>query len=385
MSDSVAKHTPAAIPMVDLEAEVEALWSELSPAVEAVLRSARFIGGPEVEGFERELAAWLGVPAVVSCNSGTDALLIALQALGVGPGDEVITTPFTFVATGAAILRAGATPVFVDIDESFNFALDQVERAITAQTRAILPVHLFGRPVDMTRVAALAKAHGLLVIEDAAQALSARWRGEQVGTIGDAGCFSFFPSKNLGAYGDGGALVLREPEALARARMLRAHGARRKYHNEILGMNSRLDAIQAAILRVKLPHLAAATAERRAAARRYTQLISAHERLASVSTPPLGDAPDSAWTHSFHQYTIRVPAGRRAGVRELLGQREIASMIYYPKPLPAMPLFGAHELAAWPVTSAAAAEVLSLPIWPGITEAQQRRVVSGLADGLGAR
>jgi dTDP-4-amino-4,6-dideoxygalactose transaminase len=244
------------IPVYDPLPEVEALWEELQAAALRVLRSGRYILGPEVEAFEEEVAAYLGVKHAIGANSGTDALVIALRALGVGPGDEVITTPFTFFATAEAISLVGATPVFVDIDpRTFNINPDLIPSAITPRTKAILPVHLYGLPAEMDPILEIARSHGLKVLEDCAQAFGATYKGKKVGTLGDAGAFSFFPTKNLGGFGDGGLIATNSDEVAERARMLRAHGSRRKYYNEAIGYNSRLDALQAALLRVKLPRV----------------------------------------------------------------------------------------------------------------------------------
>ncbi|MCA1791858.1 MAG: DegT/DnrJ/EryC1/StrS family aminotransferase, partial [Thioalkalivibrio sp.] len=258
------------IPVLNLTPEIEELWDELNDAFQRVLRSGQFILGPEVEAFETEVADYLGVKHAIGVNSGTDALVIGLRALGIGPGDEVITTPFTFFATGESIANVGATPVFVDIDEnSFNIDPSLIEDAITPRTKAILPVHLFGRPCDMDAVMGIAERHGLEVVEDAAQSFGARLGGQQSGTFGRVGAFSFFPSKNLGAFGDAGLLATDDDEVAESARMLRAHGSRTKYHNETLGYNSRLDSLQAAFLRVKLPRVDAWNERRRDVAATY--------------------------------------------------------------------------------------------------------------------
>src|SRR5262252_2646457 len=255
---------------LDLKAQFAAIREEVMAAVARVMESQHFILGPEVARFEGEIAAKLGAKHAVGCASGTDALILALLASGIGPGDEVITTPFSFVATAGSVAYLGAKPVFVDIDPgSFNIAPEKIEEAVTSRTRAIMPVHLFGLPAELSPIVAVAKAKGLLVIEDAAQAVGARYRGRYVGTIGDFGCFSFFPSKNLGAAGDGGLATTRDSKLAERLRLLRVHGSSKKYHHEILGTNSRLDALQAAILRVKMRHLEQWTSARQARAQRY--------------------------------------------------------------------------------------------------------------------
>lgn len=362
------------IPILDLAPDIDALWPELTAAFERVMRSGQFIGGPEVEAFEREAAAWLGAKHAVGLNSGTDALVIALRALGIGPGDEVITTPFSFFATAEAISNVGATPVFVDADEAtMNLDVRRIAEAVTARTKAVMPVHLFGRPVDMD---ALRDAvGGLAVVEDCAQSFGASWRGQPTGTFGAAGCFSFFPSKNLGAFGDAGMLVTDDDAMADAARMLRAHGSRTKYRNEALGYNSRLDALHAALLRVKLPHVSAANAGRRAAAERYTALL---EDASGVIVPEIVDG------HVFHQYTVRILDGRRDAVQAALAQDGIGTMVYYPIPQDRLPVYEGRmdNPPRFPVSERLAAEVLSLPIWPTIDEATQAEVADALRGAL---
>ncbi len=359
----------ARIPILDLTPEVEALWDELMAAITRVLRSGQFILGPEVEAFEREVAEYLGVKHAIGLNSGTDALVIGLRALGIGPGDEVITTPFTFFATAEAISLAGATPVFVDIDpRTFNINPELIPPAITPRTKAILPVHLYGRPAEMDALLAIAEEHGLKVLEDCAQAFGATYRGKKVGTWGHAGAFSFFPSKNLGAYGDGGLLATNDDEVAELARMLRAHGSRRKYYNETVGYNSRLDALQAAILRVKLPHVDRWNAERRKVAERYNQLLA--------GTPGLV-LPEVSEGHVFHQYTVRVLEGQRDRVKQALAEAGIGTMVYYPVPLHRLPVYGYSE-GVFPEAERAATEVLSLPMGPFVGVKEQERVAQHL-------
>ncbi len=346
------------IPVYDPLPEVEFLWPELEKAFRRVMRSGQYILGSEVEAFEREVAAYLGAKHAIGVNSGTDALVIALRALGVGPGDEVITTPFTFFATAEAISLVGATPVFVDIDpRTFNINPDLIAPAITPRTKAILPVHLYGLPAEMDPILEIAQAHGLKVLEDCAQAFGATYGGRKVGTLGDAGAFSFFPTKNLGGYGDGGLIVTNDDEVAGRARMLRAHGSRRKYFNEVVGYNSRLDALQAAFLRVKLRHLDAFNTRRREMAVRYNILL---EKVPGLTLPPLTEG------HVFHQYTVRVLKGRDQ-VAEELGKRGIGAMIYYPLPLHRLPVYGYPE-GTFPEAERAAQEALSLPMFPFINE-----------------
>ena len=347
-------HSMKAIPVYDPLPEVEALWPELEEAFRRVMHSGQYILGPEVEAFEQEVAAYLGVKYAIGVNSGTDALVIALRALGVGPGDEVITTPFTFFATAEAISAVGATPVFVDIDpKTFNINPDLIAPAITPRTKAILPVHLYGLPADMDTILEIARSHGLKVLEDCAQAFGATYKGRKVGTLGDAGAFSFFPTKNLGGYGDGGPIATNSDEVAEMARMLRAHGSRRKYHNEMVGYNSRLDALQAAFLRVKLKHVDAFNARRREVAARYNDLL---QGVPGLVLPPLTEG------HVFHQYTVRIPVGRDQ-VAEELASKGIGTMVYYPVPLHRLPVYGYPE-GTFPEAERASREVLSLPMGP---------------------
>ncbi|MGQ9897304.1 MAG: DegT/DnrJ/EryC1/StrS family aminotransferase [Acidobacteriota bacterium] len=378
------------VPILDLQPQYHALRPALQAAFERVCRSQQFILSEEVAAFECEVANYLGVAQAVGVNSGTDALVIALRTLDIGPGDEVITTPFSFFATAEAISLVGATPVFADIEaESFNLDPRAVTAHLTSRTRAILPVHLFGRPAAMGALLELAERHGLAVIEDAAQAFGAQYlppcvgcdsrqdcqpgtqkrlHGSYVGTLGTIGTFSFYPSKNLGAYGDGGLMVTNDAQLAERARKLRSHGSLVPYQNEMLGYNSRLDALQAAILRVKLPHVADWNAARRRLAARYTA------RLA-----PLPDVvvPTVTPGHVFHQYTVRLPRQRRDTIRQMLQSQGIGTMVYYPTPIHQLPVY-AGQFAPQPVSEAAAAEVLSLPIWPEMTDATWTRVVQSL-------
>lgn len=363
------------IPVLDLRPEIDSLWEELTSAIEGVLRSGQFIMGPNVKAFEEEAAAYLGVRHAVGVNSGTDALVIALQAAGVGEGDEVITTPFTFFATAEGVSRLGATPVFVDIDPlTFNIDPGLIEAAVTPRTKAILPVHLYGQAADMDPIMEVAKKYGLKVIEDTAQAFGGEYKGKKLGTIGDAGCFSFFPSKNLGAFGDGGLIATDDDEIAERARMLRVHGAKKKYYNEVIGYNSRLDALQAAILRVKLPYIDGWNEGRRRAAQRYNELL---EDIPGIITPY--EAPYAK--HVYHQYTVRVMNGRRDQVKEHLQQQGISTMVYYPVPVHKLPVY-AQNAVTLPEAEKAAGEVLSLPVWPEITESVQTKVVEALEAAL---
>jgi dTDP-4-amino-4,6-dideoxygalactose transaminase len=360
---------PAPIPILDLAPELGEVASELDAAWRRVVASGQFILGPEVEALEREVASYLGVKHAVGVNSGTDALVIALRGLGVGPGDEVVTSPFTFFATSESIDAVGASPVFVDIDpESFALRPDLVERAVGPRTKAILPVHLFGHAADMGPILALARSAGLVVLEDVAQALGGSVNGRKLGALGAAGAFSFFPSKNLGGLGDGGLIGTDDAALADRVRMLRGHGSRRKYFNETTGYNSRLDALQAACLRVKLPRLDAWNGLRRAAASRYRDLLSG---IPGISLP----TERTGVCHVYHQFTIRVRDGRRDALQAALSAAGIGTMVYYPKALHQLPVY-AGRFGAFPEAEAAAREVLSLPLWPRIEPSAQERVAT---------
>jgi dTDP-4-amino-4,6-dideoxygalactose transaminase len=345
---------PVRIPVLDLTPEIEMLWDDLMGAVQRVLRSGRFILGPEVEAFESEVAAYLGAKHAVGVNSGTDALVISLRALGVGPGDEVITTPFTFFATPESISNVGAIPVFVDIDErTFNIDPALIEPAITERTKAIVPVHLYGHACDMDPIMDVARRHDLRVIEDVAQAMGGAYKGRKLGTIGDAAAFSFFPSKNLGGFGDGGMVVTDDDEVAEVARMLRTHGAKRKYANEMLGYNSRLDELQAAMLRVKLHHLDELNDGRRAVAARYDQLLADVSRVMPPFVAP-------GVHHVYHQYTVRIAGGRRDAVAKELDSAGVQTMIYYP--VPAHRLLPFQGSSVLPMAEDCCLRCLSLPI-----------------------
>ena len=374
ISLSAARKT---MPFLDLKAQYADIRQEVLEAVTRVLDSQHFILGPEVDAFEQEVSALTACRHAIGCASGSDALILALMALEIGSGDEVITTPFTFVATAGSIARVGAKPIFVDIDpETFNLSPKAIEKAITANTRAIMPVHLFGLSAEMNEINEIAATARIPVIEDAAQALGARYEGRAVGSMGVLGCFSFFPSKNLGGAGDGGLVTTNDTTLAERLRLLRVHGALKKYDYELLGMNSRLDALQAAILHVKLRHLNQWAAGRRRNAERYVELF--HEfRLESVIKSPV--APPRS-THVYNQFTIRVRD--RDTLREHLRSRGVPSEIYYPKPLHLQKAFAylGHKPGDFPESEAAALEVLSLPIYPELSEEKQRAVVAAIAD-----
>ncbi|AWB46411.1 erythromycin biosynthesis sensory transduction protein eryC1 [Paenibacillus sp. CAA11] len=375
MEPSVLSSYPGRIPALDLTAETQRLKPQLMAAIEEVLDRGTFIMGPNVKAFEQEAADYLGVRYAVSMNSGTDALVIALLASGIGPGDEVITSPFTFFATAEAVSQVGAVPVFVDVEpDSFNLNPQRVEEAITPRTKAILPVHLFGQPADMNRLTDLAEEHGLRLIEDAAQAFGARWQGRMAGSFGDAGCFSFFPSKNLGAFGDGGLLVTDQEELAERAAMLRTHGSKKKYMNESLGYNSRLDELQAAILRIKLPYLDEWNQARREAAGLYRELL---QDVEGVLLPSVREEAE----HVYHQFTLRVQGGKRDELKARLDEAGIGSMIYYPLPVHQLPVYR-HLQLHLPVAEQLSQEVLSIPIWPHMEEAVQAYVAGQVQHAL---
>ena len=373
-------HKPL-FPFLDLKAEYVTVKEQTLAAVQAVLDSQQFIMGPEVEKFEAEVARLIGCTFALGCASGSDALLLSLMSVGVDSGDEVITTPFTFVATAGSIARLKAKPVFVDIDpETYNLNHEQLEAAFTRNTKAIIPVHLFGLPAEMHSVIEIARAHGVAVLEDAAQAIGSRYHDKHVGNIGTCGCFSFFPTKNLGGAGDGGMITTNDPEFADRVSVLRNHGGREKYHYEMLGMNSRLDALQAAILRVKFPQLDRWTGARRQNAARYRQLFkqAGLDKWIGLPVEPQG------LIHVYHQFVIRTP--RRDEVRDHLRNSGIPTEIYYPLPLHLQPAFAylGYGTGSFPQAEAASREVLALPIFPTISEAQQKAVVDAIAGFFAA-
>ena len=391
------------IPPLDLTRQYRTIQSEIEAAVHGVLSSGRYIGGDEVQAFEQAFAAYIGTDHCLGCNSGTDALYLALRAIDLQPGDEVITTPFTFFATSEVINRVGAIPIFVDIDaDSLNFDLDQVESAISPQTRAIVPVHLFGHPLDMSRLTKIAQDHGLFLIEDCAQAIGADWDGQKVGGFGDMGCFSFFPTKNLGACGDGGAVVTSRPDLARRIRQLREHGSPQRYYHTELGLNSRLDAIQACILRVKLNYLDQWNRDRCRIADRYQSGLG---HLSDLQLPQKNPQGSSVW----HQYTLRVKSLRgkssrvteeatqndRSGLQAKQNDRDelkaklatfgVQTMIYYPVPLHLQEVYQTSpcRFSSLPVVEQVAQEVLSLPMFPELSVEEQDQVIQSLQTILG--
>jgi len=365
------------IAFFDLQGQFATIRHEILQAVESVLESQHFILGTQVELFEQEAAAYVESPYAVGCASGTDALYLALCALEMGPKDEVITTPFTFVATAGSIARTGARPVFVDIDpETFNIAPDLVEAAVTEKTRAMIPVHLFGLSAALHPLSKIAGKHSLAVVEDAAQAIGATYFGQKVGSIGDFGCFSFFPSKNLGCAGDGGMVTARERSMADRLNLLRAHGTKQKYHSEIIGMNSRLDALQAAILRVKLRYLDAWTKARQEHAALYAQLFEQYGLNDIVSIPR---APSSCG-HVYNQYVIRCE--NRDALRKYLQDNGVPTAVYYPEPLHLQPAFAylGYSKGDFPHAEKACTDTIALPIYPELPQEDQERVVRTIAD-----
>lgn len=363
------------VPMVDLQAEYDSIRSEVEPAMLAALASAQYIQGPNVKAFEEEASAYLGGGHAVSCASGTDALLLALRACDIGPGDEVITTPFSFVATASTILMTGATPVFADIhSRSFNLTPEAVEAAVTPRTRAVIPVHLFGQPADIASLRAVCDKHGLRLIEDVAQAFGADIDGRKCGTLGDIGCFSFYPSKNLGAFGDGGMAFTRDETLARKLRVLASHGSAVRYHHSTLGYNSRLDELQAVILRIKLRRVDKFNELRRAHARAY----NVHLADSGIFTP----FEDHVGTHVFHQYTIK--SERRDAILAALTAAGISCAIFYPIPLHRQEMFGdRYADLHLPSAERVAGCVLSLPMSPMLTEAQIAYVADTVLAAVG--
>jgi len=359
------------IPLVDVRAQYQELRAEIDAAVQRVIDSGQFILGPEVAAFEAAFGEFVGAPRAVGVASGTAALHLALLACGVGPGDEVITTPHTFIATAEAISHTGATPVFADIDPvTYTLDPERVESAVTPRTKAIVPVHLYGHPADMAPLGEIAERHGLRIVEDAAQAHGAAYRGVPCGSIGALAAFSFYPGKNLGAFGDAGAVTGTNDELLARVRKLRDHGRVTKYEHDEVGFGERLDSLQAAILATKLTRLAAWNDARRCIADRYSEMLSG----APVEVPV--ERPGA--THVYHLYVIRAP--RRDELLTALGQRGIGAGIHYPVPLHRQPAYRELEAGPFPETERASDEILSLPMYPHMTNDQVDRVVEAVQD-----
>jgi dTDP-4-amino-4,6-dideoxygalactose transaminase/carbonic anhydrase/acetyltransferase-like protein (isoleucine patch superfamily) len=402
---SAGKEEPP-VPVLDLKAQYRGIASEVRAAIDRVVASQQFIMGPEVTAFENEVAAYTGAAHAIGCASGSDALLLALMVLDLKPGDEVVTSPYTFFATVAAISRLGLKPVFCDIDPAtFNLDTAQLARRSTPRTRVVMPVHLFGQTADMAPILDFCRKRGIWVIEDAAQALSSRYGSQMAGTLGDLGCYSFFPSKNLGAYGDAGMVVTNNGQWAEHLRMLRTHGTKKKYFHDLVGINSRLDALQAAILRVKLPYLDRWSAARRDRATLYRQLFreaglpdglpspsgkgAGGEEERSASGPvPVGGVrlpPEAAYGHHvYNQFVVRLNAGQRDGVREFLKARRIATEIYYPLSMHLQRCFQSlnHATGDFPNSELATEESLALPMFPELTPEQQARVVHAIREKL---
>ncbi|WP_198136411.1 DegT/DnrJ/EryC1/StrS aminotransferase family protein [Roseiflexus sp. RS-1] len=395
-------HLQPSVPLLDLKAQYTAIRDEIRAAIDRVADAQQFILGPEVEALEREVAAYSGCAYGIGVSSGTDALLVALMAIDIRPGDEVITTPYTFFATAGSIARLGAVPVFVDIDPlTFNIDPTAIEARITPRTRVIMPVHLYGQMADMDPIMDIAQRHGLVVIEDAAQAIGSEYKGRRAGSIGHMGCFSFFPSKNLGGFGDGGMVTTNDAALAERIRLLRGHGAHPKYYHKLIGGNFRLDALQAAVLRVKLKYLDDWTAGRQRNAATYRRLFAeagltidppscltagCHARNKGDCTLPPGrvvlpvEAPDRR--HIYNQFVIRM--AQRDRVMAALKARQIGHEIYYPVPLHLQECFAylGQRPGDLPASECAAAETLALPIYPELTDAMLAAVVEAVAAGV---
>ena len=358
------------VPLVDLKVQYRVIHDQINAVVNDIFDGGWFILGPHVESFERAFAKYCGGGEAIGVGSGTDALFVALRACGLGPGDEVVTVSNTFIATAFAIENVGATPVFVDIDPlTFNIDVTQIEAKITTHTKAILPVHLFGQPADMDPILDIAKAHQLFVIEDACQAHGAKYKGRMAGCLGDVGCFSFYPTKNLGAYGDGGLVLTRNPELAERVRLLRNYGQSRKYVHQIRGYNSRLDELQAAILQAKLTHLEEWNEARRRIAARYNAGITA----AHVTLPHVFE---DAY-HVYYVYVVRTP--HRDALQEWLAARGIVTQIHYPIPIHLQEVYrGFANVPLLPLTEKASAEILSLPMFPELTDEQVDWVIESI-------
>jgi dTDP-4-amino-4,6-dideoxygalactose transaminase len=370
------------VPLLDLSGQYQPIRNEILAALTRVADSQRFIMGAEVEAFEREMAARLEVEHAIGVSSGTDALLVAMMALGIGPGTEVIVPTYSFFATAGCVIRLGATPVFVDIDPvTFNLTADGVRRALSPRTRGIIPVHLYGLTADMDALSAVADEARVPIIEDAAQAIGARYRGRQAGSIGQIGCFSFFPSKNLGAFGDAGLVTTNDASLAQEVRLLRNHGMEPKYCHSRIGGNFRLDAIQAAVLRVKAPHLGAWTEARRRNADRYRSLFGRHGLEGTVELP----VEPEGCTHIYNQFVIR--GAERDALRDHLTSRRIGTEVYYPIPFHRQACFSElrSSLGEFPVADRAAASSLALPIFGELSQQQQEHVVRGIAEFYGGR
>ena len=376
MSSKAQSRNRFSVPLLDLKQQYTAIRQEVQSALADVFESQKFILGPQLQALETEIAAYLGTRFAIGVGSGTDALFLSLRALGIGPGDEVIVPAFTFFATAECVSLLGATPVFAEINpKTFTLDPEDTAKKVTRRTRAVIPVHLYGQAADMEPIVELARQHGLRVIEDNAQAIGATYRGKRTGALADAGCISFYPSKNLGGWGDGGMVVTDSEQVAQRIRSLRDHGTTHKYCSAEIGWNSRLDEIQAAVLRVKLRHLDTWNRQRRSHAAAYDSLL---KTLPGVTTPPSG-----GWgEHVFHQYTIRVP--RRDAVQQALAEQGVTTAIYYPIPLHLQPAYASlgYKAGSLPQSERACAEVLSLPVYPELSPEQIEHVANALATAL---
>jgi dTDP-4-amino-4,6-dideoxygalactose transaminase len=384
-SDSNNGSVPvASVPLLDIGRQNDPLREEIRAAIDRVCDSGKFILGPDVEELEKNIAGYTGAKHAIGCASGSDALLLALMALGIGPGDEVILPSFTFFATASAVWRLGAMPVFVDIDPAtFNLCPKLTAARITRATKAIIPVHLFGQCANMDALCQIAKKRHLAIVEDACQSIGAMVGDRHAGTMGDIGCFSFYPTKNLGGFGDGGMLTTNRDDLAARLRLLRAHGMEPRYYHQAVGINSRLDSLQAAVLNVKFPHLDRWGAARRANAARYTALFEASGLAGVLKVPSTGMNCHHVW----NQYTIRVPNGARDKLRQYLAQFKIGTEVYYPVPLHQQACFRTlmYSAGTLPESERAAGEVLSLPIFPELSAAELETVVFRIGEFLGVR
>lgn len=383
-ADSSFPPPPTAVPLIDMSRQYATIESEVLAAVSRVCAAGKFVLGPDCTELEVALAKYCRAKHAIACASGSDALLLALMACDVGPGDEVIVPSYTFFATASAVSRLGARPVFVDIEpETFNLSPAHVRRHITDKTKAIVPVHLYGQCAQMSPLIDLARDRELTIVEDAAQAIGAEYCGQRAGAIGDIGCFSFYPTKNLGGFGDGGLLTTNHDHLAEKLRLLRVHGMQPRYHHRVLGINSRLDTLQAAVLNVKLPHLDTWTAQRQQLANRYTELFTDQGLVGAIKLPTTA----AHRRHVWNQYIVRVPEGRRDALWQHLSDRKIGTEIYYPVPLHLQECFGylRYRKGDLPETERAAAETLALPIFPELTPAEQELVVHEIAAFFGTR
>lgn len=373
---------PVSVPALDLKAQYATIRDEVDRVLREVVESQYFILGPEVAGLEAEVAAYCGARHAIGCASGSDALLLPLLAMGVGPGDEVITSPYTFFATGGAIWRAGARPVFVDIDPlTYNIDPARVAEAVNERTKVIIPVHLYGQTAEMDAIKGIAEDHGLAIVEDSAQAIGASYQGKRTGALGHTAAFSFYPSKNLGGFGDGGMITTDDPGLARKMGRLRVHGMEPKYHHHEVGFNSRLDSIQAAVLRVKLRHLDAWTEGRREVAARYQSLFQESGLVDGEVVLPVESAGNY---HVYNQFVIRVPSEARDALRGHLAAQRVGTEIYYPIPLHLQVCFASlgYKPGDFPQSEAAASQTIALPMYPELTESAQGYVVDTIAEFL---